>query len=139
MDRNHPILPRLGFGSALHRPGLKVYIFRLQVQKFADPPPGIKQDQNRVNPRFFLMFPNLLDFFLAEGKAGGWWDRIRSQQVRIATGDNVHFKGKPVKMAPKVLNCRLCTRTPSRNRQWFLAFGMTGFVYRAFPITLNNA
>ena len=109
MDGNHPIFPRLGFGSALHRPGLKVYIFRLQIQKFADPPPGIKQDQNRVNPRFFLMFPNRLDFILTEGKAGGWWDGIRSQQVRKTPVDYVHFKGEPVKMAPKVFNCRLGT------------------------------
>ena len=42
MDRNHPIFPGFGFGSAFHRPGLKVYIFQFQVQKFADPPTGIK-------------------------------------------------------------------------------------------------
>ena len=32
MDRNHTIFPGFGFGSAFHRPGLKVYIFRFQVQ-----------------------------------------------------------------------------------------------------------
>lgn len=31
VDRNHPILTGLGFCAAFHSPGLKVYIFRLQV------------------------------------------------------------------------------------------------------------
>lgn len=107
MNRNQPIFTGLGFGSALHRPGLKVNIFRLQIQKFTDPPPGIYQDQDGINPRLFLMRPNLFDFILAEWKAAGWWNWIRSEKIRKAPVDYIHFQSEPVKMAPKVLDCRL--------------------------------
>ena len=87
-------------------------VYKRQVQKFADPPPGINQDQDGINPRFFLMFPNRGDFIPTEGKAAGGQDWIRSQQVRITMGDNVQFQGEPVKMAPQVFNGRLSTVPP---------------------------
>lgn len=41
MDGNNAVLTGFRFGAALHRAFLQVYIFRFQVQKFRDTPPGI--------------------------------------------------------------------------------------------------
>ena len=50
MNGNNPIFTSLCFGAAFHRPGMKINIFRFQVQQFTDPPPGINQDQDSINP-----------------------------------------------------------------------------------------
>ena len=41
MDGNNAVFTGLRFGAAFHRAFLQVYIFRFQVQKFRDTPPGI--------------------------------------------------------------------------------------------------
>ena len=41
MNGNNAVLTGLRFGAAFHRAFLQVYIFRFQVQKFRDTPPGI--------------------------------------------------------------------------------------------------
>ena len=41
MDGNNAVLTGFRFGAALHCAFLQVYIFRFQVQKFRDTPPGI--------------------------------------------------------------------------------------------------
>ena len=87
--------------------GLGRVLIRLQLQHFGDPPPGINEDQNAIHPRFRLMFPKGVNFFIGERNPACGWDWGGSDQFGIAFVDHIQFQGKVIQMPPKVLDSPL--------------------------------
>ncbi len=104
MDGYDPALAGFGFCAPRHCACLKVYGGFAQIQKLADAPAAINQDQGAVGPRFALAGPKGLNFIVGEPASCGWRHRVGSEQIGIAAVDDIQLQGEAIQVAPKVFD-----------------------------------